>query len=162
LFPFTARTKNFELKSMALKHSKSISSLGLALVFLTGCSDSKIKTVPVAGRISVAGQSAPKECYVFFIPIEPAAGMPSRPSVATVAEDGSYEVKSFKDSKGLVPGKYTVRVAYTTLKPGGNPNQDSAWVERRFEAGELVVEADSDDIEHNIEVPPATGGKTRA
>jgi hypothetical protein len=156
------RRSDRELKSMSFKPSKTLASLSLALLFLAGCSDSKIKTVPVSGRISIAGQSLPKECYVYFVPTQPAEGMPSRPSVATVAEDGSYQVKAFKDSRGLVPGTYNVLVAYTVLKPGGNPNLDSSWIERRYEAGELVVEADSDDIEHNIEVPAATGGKAKA
>ncbi|MBA3480582.1 MAG: hypothetical protein H0T51_02095 [Pirellulales bacterium] len=125
----------------------------LMIGMISGCSSSQFETIPVSGQITMTGQVLPKDCYLYFVPTAPGEGMPSRPSVATMADDGSYSVSAFKDSDGLLPGTYSVIVAYYVLKPGGNPNSDSAWVERRYQAGELVVAADSDDVEFNIEVP---------
>jgi prepilin-type N-terminal cleavage/methylation domain-containing protein len=50
------------------------------------------------------------------------------------------------------PGKYQVEVLSYDLKPGQNPASDSSWNERKFDAGQLVVDASSSGIEHNIEV----------
>jgi hypothetical protein len=98
---------------------------------------------------------------VFFVPTKVPEGTPNRPSIASVSPDGAYAVKAFKDSKGLLPGTYQVLVTYAVLKPGGDPNSESGWTEKRYEAGELVVDADSRGIEHNIDVPAgANKGKS--
>jgi hypothetical protein len=119
-----------------------------------------LETVPVYGKVSMVGRDLPKVVRVFFQPT--ASEGVVRPSVAQVDADGSYTVKAFKDSEGLLPGSYRIQVSYFDLKPGGNPNSEQGWLERKHDAGELVVPEDADEVEHNIEVPPATGGKTRA
>jgi hypothetical protein len=135
--------------------------LALAALVACGCSGERFTSVPVSGRVTIGGQAPPKECYVFFALTKVAEGTPNRPSMTTVKPDGTYAVKSFRDSQGLIPGTYNVMVAYTVLKPGGNPNSDASWVERRYEAGEFVVDGKSGAIEHNIEVPAgATKGKS--
>ena len=129
--------------------------LTVALVTWTclgGCSDGGPATVPVYGTLSFAGREQPKFCRLYFKPIE--AETITRPSFTTPEADGSYEVKSFRQSNGLLPGKYKVEVSYFDLKPGANPNVETSYAESVFDAGELVVDADSDGIEHNIEVPP--------
>jgi hypothetical protein len=52
-----------------------------------------------------------------------------------------------------LPGTYRVDVSYFDLKPGGNPNSEGGWTERKHDAGELVVEAGSSGVEFNIKVP---------
>jgi hypothetical protein len=133
---------------MASKVSKFNWLLLLAVSTVCGCSGEKVKTVPVSGHITLAGQGLPQECYVYFMPTTSEGGTPMRPSMATMESDGSYRVKAFKDSRGLMPGKYSVVVSYFVPNPGGKN-----LVERRYQAGEFVVEANSGSVEHNIEIP---------
>jgi hypothetical protein len=135
----------------------SLISLGMSLtsVLLTGCGDSGVKTIPVYGNVTTAGRSVPKVCRLYFLPAstdEPSRG-PSRPSIAQMEEDGSYAVKAYKDSDGLLPGTYHVEVSYYELRPGGNPMSEAGWLEHKHDAGELVIDADSDGVEFNITLP---------
>jgi len=132
----------------------------VAFVSLAGCSDGGLETVPVYGKVSMVGRELPKVVRVFFQPT--ASEGVVRPSVAEIDADGTYTVKAFKDSDGLLPGSYRIQVSYFDLKPGGNPNSEQGWTERKHDAGELIVPADADEVEHDIEVPAATGRKTRA
>ena len=45
---------------------------------------------------------------VKFLPVDGAVG---RPAVAAIAPDGTYDVKTLADSRGLVPGQYLVTAA---------------------------------------------------
>jgi hypothetical protein len=113
----------------------------------------------VYGTLTFIGREQPKFCRLYFKPIE--AETITRPSFTTPEPDGSYEVKSFRQSKGLLPGRYKVEVSYFDLKPGADPNVETSYLESVFDAGELVVEAESDGIEHNIEVPSKPARATR-
>ena len=135
-------------------HSQKLRLVALVLssALVVGCSGDGIHTVPVYGKVTAAGREMPKVCRLFFNPTSTGVA-PLRPSVVQTEPDGSYAVKAFKDSDGLLPGTYRVVVSYFDLKPGGNPNSEGGWVEHKHDAGELVVDADADEIEHNIEVP---------
>jgi hypothetical protein len=121
---------------------------GVAL--LTGCSRGGPETIPVYGKVSFPGREFPKFCRLYFHPIEAEL---SRPSMATPETDGSYEVNAFPNSEGLLPGKYGVKVSYFDLKPGADPNSETGYAESAYDAGELVVDLEAGQIEHNIEVP---------
>src|SRR3954454_89555 len=123
----------------------------IGMIAFAGCSDHGPFTVPVHGTVSFVGREPPKVCNLYFQPIK-VEGL-TRPATSQRGPDGIYAVKAFKDSKGLVPGKYGVRLFYYDLKPGGNPAIDSSWRETMYEAGELVIDANSSGVEHNIEVP---------
>jgi hypothetical protein len=131
-----------------------IGVVGLSFIALSGCSEG-IKTVPVYGNITFAGREAPKVCNIFFQPLN-VEGV-SRPSTTKREPDGKYSVKAFERSKGLVPGTYRVKLFYYDLKPGANPGLDSSYRESTFDAGEVVVDANSSGVEHNIEVTPKPG-----
>lgn len=122
----------------------------IALIGIAGCSDGGPVTVPVHGTVTFVGRDPPKVCNIFFKPLEFSG--PFRPSTAPREADGSYSVKAFQHSKGIVPGKYQVEVLYYELKPGQNPGLDSSWNERKFDAGQLKVDADSGGVEYNIDV----------
>lgn len=125
------------------------------VVLLTGCQDDG--TVPVYGTVSFADGSLPEGCRLFFQPLEVAGE--SRPCFATIEKDGTYQVFAFKDAgakptvKGLVPGKYALKVVYYDLQPGANPDFESSWTESTRDLGEVVVDADADHVEHDIDVP---------
>jgi hypothetical protein len=122
-----------------------------ALLLVGGCAERGPKTVPVYGTVTFVGRDAPKTCRLFFKPIK-VEGL-TRPAVAERSSNGSYAAKSFSTSKGLLPGTYNVEVSYYDLVPGKNPELESSWAETNFNAGELVVDANSSGVEHNIEIP---------
>lgn len=132
--------------------SRTLIALNLAgMLCLAGCSGGGPETVPVYGKVNFIGRDVPDYCKLFFRPTE-TAGI-TRPTSATMTPDGSYEVKAFRHSKGLIPGTYQIQVSYFDLKPGASRDAKGAWNEFKHDAGELLVEADSSGIEHNIEVP---------
>ena len=88
-----------------------------------------------------------------FVPLDDSAEGSIRPNGATMEPDGSYRMTPFQGVEGLLPGRYSVRVSYFDLKPGGNPDREGDWIEHNYEADELLVEAGSRRIEHNVEVP---------
>lgn len=132
-----------------LRHALWIGSI--VLLGIAGCFDRGPVTVPVHGTVTFVGREPPKVCNIFFKPLESTG--PMRPSTASREPDGSYSVKAFRNSKGLVPGRFQIEVLYYDLKPGKNPALDTSWNEKKFDAGQLLVEASSGGIEHNIEVP---------
>jgi hypothetical protein len=136
---------------MRLRKSYTTSAALVAIFLLTGCSERGPKTVPVYGTVTFVGRDAPKTCRLFFKPIK-VEGL-TRPAVAERSPNGSYAAKSFSTSKGLLPGTYNVEVSYYDLVPGKNPELETSWAETNFNAGELVVDANSSGVEHNIEIP---------
>ena len=139
------------LSFMRLRSITCFALLAAGIVALVGCSESGPKTVPVYGTITFAGREAPETCLIYFTPIK-TEGL-NRPTVAERKSNGAYKAKSFSTSRGILPGTYRVSVKYYDLKPGKNPNKESNWDELIFQAGELVVDADSSGIEHDVEVP---------
>jgi hypothetical protein len=130
--------------------------IALVSIVVAGCSDGP-KTIPVYGNVTFAGREVPKVCNLFFQPLE-VEGI-SRPSTTKCEPDGSYAVKAFEHSKGLIPGTYRVRLFYYDLKPGANPALETSWRQSTFDAGEVVVDANSSGVEHNIEVTAKPGQK---
>jgi hypothetical protein len=122
-----------------------------ALLLVGGCSETGPKTIPVYGTVIFVGRDAPKTCRLFFKPIK-VEGL-IRPAVAERSSSGSYAAKAFSNSKGLLPGTYKVEVSYYDLVPGKNPELETSWAETKFNAGEIVVDANSSGVEHNIEIP---------
>jgi hypothetical protein len=134
---------------------RSLTSFGVAiaaLVIVTGCSESGPKTIPVYGTVTFVGRDPPKTCQIYFTPIKTEGLI--RPTVAERQSNGSYAAKSFSTSRGILPGTYRVLVTYYELKPGKDPNRESNWDELKFDDGELVVDANSSGIKHDIEVAP--------
>ncbi len=122
-----------------------------ALPSLQGCSEGPIKTVPVYGTITFADREPPATTDIIFQPVKVEG--PLRPSFADVEPDGSYRIKAFKNSKGLIPGTYHVLLTLHDLKkPGANPKLESNWKTIDYDAGEVEVPVDSGGVEHDIEV----------
>jgi len=129
----------------------SLMFFGLGLMFFAGCSEA-LETVPVYGTVTIEGRERPKVCRLFFHPVQVSGG-PTRPSVAQLDERGSYTARAFKDSDGLIPGTYRVNVTYYDLRPGGDPSFETSWIQHNYNAGDLVVDRQAGEVEHNIRVP---------
>ena len=123
----------------------------LGPMVLLGCGSGGPETIPVFGTVTFEGRERPEACRLFFRPIESTGA--ARPAVSQTAEDGTYEVKAFKNAEGLLPGTYSLNVSYIDVKPGADPSVESNWISQSFDAGEVSVPADSDEVEHNITVP---------
>ena len=120
-----------------------------------GCSEGPIKTVPVSGKVSFADRQLPTTTDIIFQPVK--VDGPLRPSISNLQPDGSYRMKAYIKSKGLVPGTYRVLLTFHDPKPGGDIKQESGWTATEYDAGEVEVPAVSSGIEHNIEVRTKKG-----
>ena len=129
-------------------HIFGVAVAGLTLI--AGCSEGPIKTVPVSGTVTFVDREAPPTCDLIFQPLK--IDGPRRPSFADRQADGSYRVKAFKNSRGLIPGTYHVQLVFHDLKPGADPKQESGWKLTNYDGGELNVDAASGGVEYNIEV----------
>lgn len=78
------------------------------VLLLVGCAESGPGLVPVTGKITYGGGDWPKPGYINFNPIEPAQGYPALNGSAELRTDGTFEVTSTGNKKGLVPGKYSI------------------------------------------------------
>ena len=122
----------------------------MSLALTAGCSQGGLKTVPVYGKVSFADRQAPPTCDIVFQPVQ--IDGPKRPSFADCESDGRYRVKAFKNSSGLVPGKYHVQLVFHDLKQGADPKKESSWNLTNYDGGEVNVDATSGGVEYNIEV----------
>jgi hypothetical protein len=121
------------------------------LLVIAGCSRGGLKTIPVYGNVTFVGREAPKTCRLFFKPVKVDGVI--RPAATERQSNGSYSVNAFSSSKGLIPGTYRIDVTYYDLAPGKDASDRSNWMPTTYDAGEVVVSADSSGVEHNIEVP---------
>jgi hypothetical protein len=139
-----------KLADMRLETHLYFDIAAAALILVAGCSEGPIKTVPVSGTVTFVDREAPSTCDLIFQPLK--IDGPLRPSFADRTPDGSYRVRAFKNSKGLIPGTYHVQVRFYDLKPGADPKLESSWKHTEYDGGEINVDANSSGVEHNIEV----------
>jgi hypothetical protein len=135
---------------MSLRSDRCVAVAVAALLFLEGCSEGPLKTVPVYGNVTFSDRSDPATCDLIFQPLK--VDGPLRPSFADREPDGSYRVTAFKHSKGLIPGTYHVQLVFHDLKRGADPKQESSWKLTNYDGGEIKVDADSGGVEYNIDV----------
>jgi hypothetical protein len=130
-----------------------------AVVFLlghAGCDDSGLPTVPVRGKVTFAGGPPPKPGSVAFAPITVAEGLPHRPGTANFGTDGEFQVTSFHENDGLIPGTYQASVDCWLKNP--NPSEPSSFerfnaVPKGFQPPPITVDADAGVVEVAIDVP---------
>ena len=81
--------------------------------FFASCGRSRLDTVPLSGKVTYKGNPLPWGT-VTFMPKDRTA---SRPAMADIKTDGSYQVATLEHDKGLMAGEYmvTVHAAKTPL-----------------------------------------------
>jgi hypothetical protein len=123
---------------------------------LIGCGDSGLPLVPVSGTVTFAGGPPPKPGNVMFTPIAVEADLPNRPGNAMFDTDGRFQVTSFKENDGLVPGTYHARVSCWMGTPSSSDPgsfERLNYVPQNFQAPAIVVSADAGSVEVTIDVP---------
>lgn len=81
-----------------------------ALLLTVGCGRSDVELVPVRGTVTYGGGKWPAEGMLYFTSAEATPGQPQRPARASFDPSGKFEVTSFDEGDGLVPGEYKVAV----------------------------------------------------
>ena len=93
-------------------------AVAVCLAAAGGCTSSGDEgfpeTVPVKGKVSMAGQPLSKGSISFI----PNSG---RPATALIQPDGTYVLGTFKEKDGAVPGHFRVTVTATTADPNQMP-----------------------------------------
>jgi hypothetical protein len=77
------------------------------LAMLVGCNSGEFPTAPVTGRVICEGKPVP-HVRVYFEPL--GSGIVGPSGFATVKEDGTFVLTSYKEGDGAVIGKHRVRV----------------------------------------------------
>jgi hypothetical protein len=89
--------------------------VGLAgLVFLAGCGSGHPDTVPVSGTVTYQGNPV-AGAQVTFMPQEGGA----RAGIGTTDGQGKYELTTFEENDGALPGKHSVTISMPV--EGGDP-----------------------------------------
>jgi hypothetical protein len=92
----------------------------LILVAPVGCGRSSApKTVVVQGKVTYKGQPV-TQGYISFVPAKSGGGPVSRPATGTLTADGSYQLSTFGENDGAIPGEYQVVV----ISKSGGPTPE--------------------------------------
>ena len=129
-------------------------------VAISGCGGDGLEKVPVSGKVTVDGQPIPGPGRLFFTPVDPAPGVPTRAGTAKFDAEGNYKVQVFEPGDGLMPGRYQIGVDCWKSPPNmeGRPVVSYVAEEVRSAATsglEITIEPGSDPVVHDIDVPGA-------
>jgi hypothetical protein len=136
-------------------------ALCLLCGLLSGCSDDGLEKVSVTGTVTIDGQKVPGPGRIYFTPVEPAPGIPTRGSVTKFDAQGNYAAKTFKPGDGLMPGRYQIGIHCWKTPPNMEGKPAISYVAKHFQSAstsglELEVPSGSDDIEFDIDAPGIT------
>ena len=117
-------------------------------VSLLGCgggggSGKQLPTVPVSGKLMVDGKPT-GNCSIIFTPLTDDSDpdkLLRKTASASVAADGSFTLRTYKDGDGAIPGKYTVTIASDPAN-----SVDMKPVPGVF-AGDVEIKKDSSPLE---------------
>ena len=128
--------------------------LMVLLLLVAGCGRDLPDMVVVQGTVTFDGGPCPGPGKIFFGPIEAAQGYSLRPAVAFFDTDGAYQVESFRDAAGLVPGRYEVAIQCWEVEPGEDGVPGKSFVPGDYQPGELDVDPTATEaIVANFDVP---------
>ena len=121
-----------------------------------GCGDKGLVLVPVSGKVTFAGNTPPRDGTITFTPLKVPEGLPRRPGSAHFNNEGDFQVTSFKENDGLIPGTYYASVTCWMGAP--NSSDPSSFerlncVPKDFQAPPVVVNEADDEVAIVIDVP---------
>jgi hypothetical protein len=149
------------LRSRNFRPWRAIAALGLCAFVLCGCGPTRPKTVKVTGKATFGGQPFPKQCIIYFNPVEAAPGFPRRPGMAEVdlKNLNVYSAKTFEGVPGLMPGRYEVSFECWEVPPhidATDPPQ--SYLPEKYQSGStsgltLEVKAGSEPMVVDYDIP---------
>lgn len=143
----------------------TVPALAIVTGMLSGCGSS-VDVVPVSGTVTFGGKSPPYGCIVNFLPtgVVPTGGK-GKDAVPQVASgigecdaSGAFSARCLRDSRGLMPGRYEVRVSCHLPVEVPNALPESV-VPADFTPPELVVPADARSVRYDIDIPVTAKSK---
>lgn len=120
-----------------------------------GC-DRGLPMVPVSGVVTFDGGPCPAPGTIIFKPVEVQDGLPSRSGRAAFDTDGRFEVTSFDDGDGLLPGTYLAEVSCDKGLPNANsktPWEDISLIAKEYEPETIVLESGASELVLTLDVP---------
>jgi hypothetical protein len=111
-----------------------IMMVAIAALSLAGCGGSLPKTIKVSGRVTFDGQNPPAPGKVYFLPIEPAEGFPSRPAKGDYDKDGYFRATTFEPGDGLMPAKYLISIESWEAPPNMSGNPGKSFVPKKYQS----------------------------
>jgi hypothetical protein len=120
---------------------------------LTGCGDgNRPATVSIHGRVTLDNGDWPKDGVLYFLPLEPAAGLPRRAATAKFGTDGNFSTPtSWAEGDGIVPGRYRVYVECWKIRPTRAGPPPVSYADTKYQSGA------TSDIE--VEITPESDGQ---
>jgi len=116
-------------------------SLGLALLlFATGCGESRPRTVPVTGLVTLDGEPVADASITFY----PENG---RPATGRTDAEGIYTLTTFETNDGAVPGQHRVSISKQTI-PESNSTEDLEAI--KSEVPEVYSNADTSGLKAEV------------
>ena len=127
-------------------------------VFLVGCGPKMPETVRASGRVTYAGGDWPNEGMLYFASLGDGSGQVLRPTSAHFGRDGAFEVTSFTQGDGMVPGRYVVTIECWKTPPSmtGSPGVSAVPAKyRNQKTSDFLVEIETgqSSIEITFDVP---------
>jgi hypothetical protein len=114
-----------------------------------GCDSGRPLPTPVRGRITLDGGRWPAAGTLYFFPVEGVDGYPRMPGTAEFDIEGNFSGRTFAPGDGLMPGRYTVRIACwkvvpTMANPAGRSYLPDKYANPETSGLEAVVSADTE------------------
>jgi hypothetical protein len=125
-------------------------------LLVTGCGGSGLPLTKVTGRVTFNGGPPPAEGLITFaiVPGTGAEGLPYRPGNAPFGKDGEFEVTSFAQGDGLLPGTYNVKITCLSGPPSAGPLEKLSYVPLDWVPEQLVIKGDEEPLAVEYDVPP--------
>jgi len=124
-------------------------------LLLAGCGRNLPDMASVSGQVRFAGGPPPAAGIVHFLPLE--SDGKSRPGMGQFGLDGRFQVESFSGAKGLVPGRYRVRIECMSRPAEATPGdyEKASHIPADYQPPELVVKPGQSKIDDLLYDVPA-------
>src|SRR5262245_1955877 len=129
------------------------------LVCMAGCGKGNVLTKQVRGQVTFEGGGPPTEGQITFAPIEAAATLPRRPATGDFDKSGTFQLTTFTEDDGIIPGKYRVNINCWREPPTLKTKLSANYVPADFKFDVTVDENAVEPVELQIDVPKIQRGR---
>lgn len=117
----------------AIAYAARCAATLIALVTVVGCGERLPDTIRVRGRVTYQGKPL-SEGTIAFHPAGPPGRQLYRPAVGVLAEDGTYQLQSFRHGDGIMPGEYAVVIESYASRPTAEDSDRPLkwWIPQKY------------------------------